>query len=102
LARPGSVGLPVALALLTTGANRSGPGPYQKKWPVPVGSTALALTLLMLLPWGYRNYRVLGRIVFTSTNSGFTLYDGFNPDASGASDQDFVRQMPQLKGMNEL
>jgi len=29
---------------------------------------------------------VLGRWIWTSTNAGFTAYDGFNPDATGASE----------------
>jgi len=39
--------------------------------------------------------------VVTTTNSGVTLYDGLNPDATGASDQSFLRSMPQLRRMNE-
>jgi len=66
-----------------------------------VGTTMLLLTLAVLLPWGIRNRRVLGSWIWTATNGGITLYDGFNPDATGASDQSFVQSMPQLRGMNE-
>jgi hypothetical protein len=45
---------------------------------------------------------VLGRWIWTSTNGGITSYDGFNPDASGASDQRFVAAMPQLRSMSEV
>jgi hypothetical protein len=45
---------------------------------------------------------VLGQWIWTSTNGGITVYDGFNPDASGASDQRFVKAMPQLRGMSEI
>jgi hypothetical protein len=45
---------------------------------------------------------VLDGWVWTTTNSGITLYDGFNPDATGASDQAFVRNMPQLRSMGEI
>jgi hypothetical protein len=62
----------------------------------------LLLTLAVLLPWAIRNYRVLSSWVWTATNGGITLYDGFNPDATGASDQSFVQSMPQLRGMNEV
>ncbi len=55
-----------------------------------------------LFPWAWRNYRTVGAWVWTTTNSGITLYDGFNPTASGASDQRFVTQMPQLQPMNEV
>ena len=61
----------------------------------------LLLTILMLLPWAIRNHHVLGRWIWTSTNAGITRYDGFNPDATGASDQSFVAAMPQLRSMSE-
>jgi hypothetical protein len=38
----------------------------------------------------------------TSTNSGITRYDGFNPNATGASDQSFLVNMPRLSEMDEL
>lgn len=72
------------------------------RWPLPVGTTMLLLTLLVLLPWAYRNHRVLGRWVWTTSNGGVTLYDGLHPDATGASDQSFLRGMPALRSMGEL
>jgi hypothetical protein len=62
----------------------------------------LLLTGLALLPWAARNRAVLGRWIWTTTNSGITQYDGFNPDATGASDQRFIRQMPELNAMDEV
>ena len=59
-------------------------------------------TALVLLPWAYRNHRVVGHWVWTSTNAGFTAYDGFNPDADGSSRQDFIAEMPQLSRMDEV
>ena len=73
-----------------------------KGWPLPVGATMLLLTLLVMTPWGFRNWRVLGSWVWTTTNEGVTAYDGFNPDATGASDQSFLGDFPQLKQMGEL
>jgi hypothetical protein len=58
--------------------------------------------LVVLLPWAWRNQRLLGEWVWTSTNGGITLYDGLNPDATGASDQSFVAAMPELRAMGEL
>ncbi|HEX8523457.1 MAG TPA: glycosyltransferase family 39 protein [Tepidisphaeraceae bacterium] len=101
LVRPGAIALPVVLSLLAAIANRHHPRPYHR-WPLPVGATTLALTLLVLLPWSFRNYRVVGQWVWTSTNAGFTAFDGFNRDATGASDQRFVENMPQLRSMNEV
>jgi hypothetical protein len=73
-----------------------------KGWPLPVGATMLLITLLVMTPWGFRNWRVLGSWVWTTTNEGVTAYDGFNPDASGASDQSFLGDFPQLQQMGEL
>ncbi len=47
-------------------------------------------TFLVLLPWAYRNHRVIGEWVWTTSNNGITLYDGFNPRATGGSDQSFA------------
>lgn len=58
--------------------------------------------VLCLLPWAIRNDRVLGHWVWLTTNGGVTLYDGFNPQATGGSDQRFVREMPELQSMNEV
>jgi len=70
--------------------------------------TAIAAPLLMsfvvLLPWAWRNSRVLDAWIWTTTNTGITLYDGFNPAATGASDQSFVKSWVSHKGppLNEV
>jgi len=105
LVRPGALPLPVILAVLgalaTRSTNRRTDRPYHRWWSLPVGTSMLLLTILMLLPWAIRNHRVLGQWVWTSTNAGITRYDGFNPDATGASDQSFVAAMPHLRSMSE-
>lgn len=102
LVRPGAMALPVVLGVLAALLNRRSEEPYHSRWPLPVGTTMLLLTLIVLVPWAYRNHRVVGRWIWTSTNGGITSYDGFNPDASGASDQSFVAAMPQLRSMSEV
>lgn len=102
LVRPGAIAMPVLLAVLAALTNRHARTPYQRKWPIPVGATMLVITAMVLFPWALRNKRVLGQWVWTSTNAGITSYDGFNPNATGASDQSFVKTMPQLRVMNEL
>jgi hypothetical protein len=61
-----------------------------------------AVMLLCLLPWVWRNHNIVGANVWTTTNRGITLYDGFHAGATGASDQRFVTEMPQLRSMNEV
>ena len=109
LVRPGALPLPVILAVLgalatrtARPANRGGDPAYHRWWSLPVGTSMLLLTILILLPWAMRNHRVLGQWVWTSTNAGITRYDGFNPDATGASDQSFVEAMPHLRSMGEI
>jgi len=69
---------------------------------LPVAGTFLLLTGLAMFPWAWRNQRVLQAWVWTSTNEGITRYDGFSPEATGASDQRFVQRMPWLATMNEV
>src|SRR5262249_46253894 len=55
-----------------------------------------------LFPWAARNHTVLGRWIWSTTNSGITQYDGLNPEADGSSNQKFVERMPELKQMGEV
>lgn len=49
---------------------------------------------LILLPWALRNQHALGQVVWTTTNSGFTAYDSFNPTADGSSNLAGIRGTP--------
>lgn len=100
--RQSALPLPVLLGVVAVLVNRHRPAPYHRRWPLPVGTTMVLLSGLVLLPWAYRNYRVLGTWVWTTTNGGITAYDGLHPDATGASDQSFVEVMPELRRMDEL
>jgi hypothetical protein len=109
LVRPSAGALPLLLGIGAMFVNSRGGAAYHSsstttplgRWPMPVGSTMLFLVALVLTPWALRNYKVLHRLIWTDTNSGITLYDGYNPDATGASDQQFVKHLPQLRLMDE-
>jgi hypothetical protein len=100
--RPSALGLPLVLGIAELFLNRREREAYHSSWRLPIGATMVVLTLVALFPWAARNRAVVGAWIFTTTNSGFTAYDGFNPDADGASHQDFVGAMPQLRSMNEV
>jgi hypothetical protein len=61
----------------------------------------LLLVILILSPWAIRNKSHLGRWVWLSTNGGVTRYDGFNPDATGASDQRFLSS-PEFRFLRHM
>ena len=57
---------------------------------------------LVLLPWAARNATVTGHWVFTSLWSGPSLYDGLNPQATGASNMQFFDDDNVLARMSEF
>jgi 4-amino-4-deoxy-L-arabinose transferase-like glycosyltransferase len=63
--------------------------------PLGVSITRCAVLLLscgmVLAPWVVRNWRVTGHFVPTTLWVGASLYDGLNPDATGASDMRFIK-----------
>jgi hypothetical protein len=91
LVRPSALLLPAFLTLIST-----------RRRAIAWAIAAVALTLLILFPWAYRNHLRLGDWIWTSTNAGITSYDGFNPAANGGSDQSFLRNMPQVAQMGEI
>lgn len=108
LVRPSALALPVLLGLLSVFLNRSIAPAYQgnvrahpsSRWPP--GQVMVVLTIMCLLPWVIRNRVVLGQWIWLDTNSGFTLYDGYNADANGSSDQSFVDRLPELQVLGEV
>ena len=106
LVRPSAAPLAMVIGIAAAFAIRpvrgDGLAVFRPRWPLPVATTMLLLTVAVLFPWAYRNRQVVGDWVWTTTNSGATAYDGFNPDATGASDQSALRGLPQLSAMNEV
>lgn len=99
--RPGAIGLSVLIAVVAQLVRdiRTGSRSF---WRIPAGTTMILLLAICLAPWAYRNHVRLGAWVVTTTNSGATLWDGFNPDADGSSNQSRLRLMPELRSMSEV
>lgn len=99
--RPGAIGLPVLIAVAAQLVRdiRTGSRSF---WRVPAGMSMILLLAICLAPWAYRNHTRVSAWVVTTTNSGATLWDGFNPDADGSSNQSRLRMMPELRTMTEV
>lgn len=68
---------------------------------VLAGGVLLATVVVALLPWTIRNHRVTGHWVVTTLWSGPSLYDGLNPEATGASDMEFLDRENLRSRMSE-
>jgi 4-amino-4-deoxy-L-arabinose transferase-like glycosyltransferase len=91
--------LPVVLVTLCWVQMRS-----HQRIVVPTIGLAAAIvlgTMLVMAPWWVRNARVLGRFVPTAVWMGASLYDGLNPEATGASNMDFLWR-PEFWPLDEL
>ena len=56
-----------------------------RKWELRslgIAAAFVIATLICLLPWTFRNYRIHGEVVYVSTNGGLNLLKGNNPEAT--------------------
>lgn len=71
--------------------------PPRSRQLLVAGLIVVGLSLTML-PWWIRNYRVTGHFIPTTLQVGASLYDGWSPEATGASDMTFTQRFyDQLK-----
>jgi len=62
----------------------------------------IAVVTAALLPWGLRNLDTIGHFSVLTQRGGISLYDGVGPQATGRSDLGDVKQMPEVRGLNEV
>lgn len=100
--RPSAIVLPTACAFAAILLETATPAFAPARRRVPAVTIVALLTLVALLPWAVRNRSLLGRWIFATTNDGFTLYDGWQPRATGASDLSSLTERPLLANLTEV
>ena len=66
----------------------------ERKRQIQIVVIGLIFTAVTMSPWWIRNYKITGKFILTTLQTGTSLYDGLGPDATGASDMRFA---PRLK-----
>lgn len=74
--------VPFVLAFLLLGSSA-------RRRHLEIGVCIVLGTCVAMGPWWVRNYQAVGQFVPTTLQVGASLYDGLNPDATGASNMPF-------------
>ncbi len=93
LVRPSGIALPLFMAFAAPFVRKSRGESIRLPLRMPIGAATLLLIAACVFPWALRNHNVLGSWVWLTTQGGITRYDGFQPGATGASDQSFVNSL---------
>jgi 4-amino-4-deoxy-L-arabinose transferase-like glycosyltransferase len=77
---------------------------WRARWPVALAraGVAVAMTLLVLLPWGLRHVRQTGHLYFTDDHGGLTAIVGANPNSEGTYTRALNRMFHELTGRDVL
>ncbi|HVV99761.1 MAG TPA: hypothetical protein VHB77_05455, partial [Planctomycetaceae bacterium] len=100
-ARPSWLLVAPGLVLLMFVARMGHPAWLPWRCLVSRGTVLLGAMALCFIPWIVRNYRVTGRFVPTTLWMGPSLYDGWNPHATGESDMRFIEEDGLYQKMSE-
>jgi len=73
-------------------SQKNAAGPFQNvlRRHAVIACWMLLALMLTMSPWWIRNAWVTGHFIPTTLQVGASLYDGLNPEATGASNMDFV------------
>jgi hypothetical protein len=95
-----AVALPLTLMSAGYWALRRG----RPRWPAVAALTALATgaTLIVLLPWGVRNWRQHGALSFSDDHGGITALIGANPNSEGTYTRALNTMFKDLTGRTVL
>jgi 4-amino-4-deoxy-L-arabinose transferase-like glycosyltransferase len=62
----------------------------------------LAVVAAALVPWAWRNWRLTGHVVVTTSRAGASLYEALNPEADGGPMLNVQANVPRRPGLDEV
>jgi hypothetical protein len=76
-------------------------GATQRLTKLRIAGAVMFGLCIVMMPWWVRNWQTYGRFVPSAVWIGASLYDGLNPDATGASNMRFLED-PDIWPLGEL